>query len=114
MTGASPNLTRVEGGLVAYKVYPDGREELLRGVEIAGLSPEAFKDIVAASEGQTSYTAPFRSPSSRFPYGATGMMGGTAIVSVVTPSLLFEEVNLKKPSGDIPQAPVAKHPFFDK
>ncbi len=114
MTAASPNLTRVEGGLVAYKVYPDGREELLRGVEIASLSPEAFKDIVAASEGQTSYNAPFRSPSSRLAYGATGMMGGTAIVSVVTPSLLFEEVNLKKPSGDIPQAPVAKHPFFDK
>jgi hypothetical protein len=30
------------------------------------------------------------------------------------PSLLFDEVMLKAPSGATPKLPVAKHPFFDK
>jgi hypothetical protein len=114
MMGGPLNMPRVEGGLVAFKLFPDGREELLRGVEIAGLGPEAFKDIVAASQAGTPYSAPFRPASSRLASMTTGMMGGDAVVSLVTPSLLFEEVNLKKPSGDIPQPPAAKHPFFDR
>jgi hypothetical protein len=112
--GGPANVARVEGGLVAFRVFPDGREEFLRGVEIAGLGPEAFKDIVAASQVGTPYSAPFRLASSRLSPMATGMPGGEAVVSFVTPSLLFEEVNLKKASGDIPSPPVARHPFFDK
>jgi hypothetical protein len=114
MLGGPPNVTRVEDGLVAFKVFPDGREELLRGVEIAGLGPEAFKDIVAVSQVRAPYSAPFRLASSRISLMTTGMMGGDTVVSLVTPSLLFEEVNLKKPSGDIPSPPVARHPFFDR
>lgn len=114
MMGGPPNVARVEGGLVALRVFPDGREELLRGVEIAGLSPETFKDIVAASQVGMPYSAPVRLASSRLPLMASGMPGGDAVVSFVTPSLLFEEVSLKKPSGDIPLPPVARHPFFDR
>jgi len=111
--GGPPNAPRVEAGLVAYKVFPDGHQELLRGVEIAGLGPEAFKDVVAASEAGSAYSAPFKSPSAQLPLALPGGRGAT-LVSLVTPWLLFEEVNLTRLSGDIPQPPVAKHPFFDK
>jgi hypothetical protein len=33
---------------------------------------------------------------------------------VVTPALLFEDLTLKKPTGEIPHPPVAGHPFFEK
>ena len=39
---------------------------------------------------------------------------GATVVSFVVPSLLFEDVTLTKPRGEIPKPPVAKHPFFDK
>jgi hypothetical protein len=33
---------------------------------------------------------------------------------VVTPALLFEDLTLKKPTGEIPNPPVANHPFFEE
>ena len=39
---------------------------------------------------------------------------GVAILSFVVPSLLFDDVTLKKPSSEIPKPPVVKHPYFDK
>ncbi len=35
--------------LVAYKVFPDGHEELVRNVAIDGVTAASFKDVVAAS-----------------------------------------------------------------
>ena len=36
------------------------------------------------------------------------------LVSMVTPSLIFEDLTLKQPSGEIPNPPVASHPFFER
>jgi len=33
---------------------------------------------------------------------------------VATPSLLFDDLTMQRPTGDIPNLPVTKHPFFDK
>ncbi|MCH8150562.1 MAG: hypothetical protein IH987_21730, partial [Planctomycetes bacterium] len=44
---------RQRGGtmpLAMYKVFPDGREELVRGAEFAEISPKAFKRILAAGD----------------------------------------------------------------
>ena len=49
-------------------------------------------------------TIPFRSTATY----------STGVVSFAVPALLFEDVTLKKPSGEIPKPQVAKHPFFDK
>ena len=40
----------VTSPLLAYKIYPDGREELVRGLQFHGVSTRSFKDIVAASD----------------------------------------------------------------
>ncbi len=89
---------RVESVILAFKVFPDGHEELIRNVELTEMSISLFKEIVAASKDPTIYNAPFR----------------TQVASFVVPSLLFEDISLKKPSGEIPKPPLIKHPFFDK
>jgi hypothetical protein len=101
---ASGDGVRVEPAILAYRAFPDGREELLRNVEIAGMSVTLFKDILAAGQEPSVLTVPFRAASSP----------SAQIVSFAVPSLLFEDVTLKKPSGDIPKPQVAKHPYFDR
>jgi hypothetical protein len=93
------NGVRIEPAIEAVKVFPDGHEEPLRNVEISGFEASAFKDILSAGAEPTVLALPFR---------------GGNLMSYVVPSLLFEEVTLKKPSGQIPKPPLAKHPFFDK
>ena len=92
--------TSVEDAIVAYRVYPDGREEPIRNVVLSGIDVSAFRDIVAASKDQTVHSTPMR-----------GRAGGREI-SIVVPDLLFEEIAIRKLSGEIPNPPVAKHPFF--
>jgi hypothetical protein len=108
---------RAEAVIEAYRVYPDGREELIRNVEIAGISAATFKEIVAASESSRAYTAPFAGGGARGPmiFLSMGPGGGGSrtLVSWVVPSLLFEDLTLKKPGGEIPNPPVADHPYFD-
>ena len=95
---------RVEPVILAYKVFSDGHEELLRNVEIAGMNATLFRDIAAAGKEQVVTTLPFRTAESPSPQ----------VVSFAIPSLLFEDVTLRKPGGEIPKPQVAKHPFFDR
>ena len=100
-SGASPSgrgNSRAESVLVAVKVFPDGREEPLRNIEVAGIDPPSFKDILVAGREPFISTVPFQG----------------VICSFAVPSLLFEDLTLKKPSGEIGKPPIAKHPFFDR
>ncbi len=102
--------------IVAIKVFADGHEELIRNAELAGLSTAAFKDIVAASKDQNTYSTEFLGPGvlTGFFSGANPAEAGGHILSFVVPSLLFEDLSLRKPTGEIPNLPVAGHPFFGK
>jgi len=108
-----------EDPVVAYKVFLDGREELVRNVDMTGISVAAFKEIVAASNTQTVYSAPFAArtlgmfPTFSFFEIAQGE-GGAPVISLVVPSLLFDDLTLRKPAGEIPKPPVSPHPFFAK
>ncbi len=100
----------------AYKVFPDGREELLRNLELADMTAAAFKDIVLASRDQTAYSSPFNSPAQSLSFltGGGATEGGVHILSYVVPSLLFDDLTLRREAGEVPNLPVAKHPFFDR
>ena len=39
---------------------------------------------------------------------------GPTVVSMVIPAMLFEDMTLQRPKGDIPNLPFTKHPFFDR
>lgn len=88
--------------VLIYRVYPDGREELVRGLRFRGVSTRALRDIDAASQE----TALFdfinnAAPLALMDYG--GYVAGTAVVS---PGLLFEELEL-----ELPQEPLEKRPI---
>ena len=109
----------VEDPILAYKVFPDGREELIRNADLGGITLSSFKEIVAASSAPTVYSAPFAVrtlgmfPTISFFEIAQGE-GGAPIVSLAVPSLLFDDVTLKKPSGEIPKPPISPPPPFTK
>jgi len=94
--------------LLAYKVFPDGREELTRNLQLSGLNATAFRDVAGVSTDLTLITEPMRTASVTFLDG-----GDPNVVSVAAPSLLFENVTLGTPTVDAPRPPVMPHPYFD-
>ena len=103
---------RVEPAILAFKVYPDGREELIRNAQLAGVSAAAFRDIVAVSQTAPVYNAPFNSRGAGF-----SLSGGTTpndvtvpLVSWVVPSMVLDDVTVRKPAGEIPKPPIASKP----
>ena len=94
-----------------YKLYPDGREELVRGIEITQLTPASFKDILAAGDTPVVYTDEFIPR-----VGALFSLGMAAssnmpIVSCVVPSLLFDDVSLVQSQGPFPNPPISPSPL---
>lgn len=111
--GSSDDEDEVQNAIFVYKVYLDGREELVRNAEFAGIGLHTFKDIVKVSKTHAINAVPFRSQGNDYPFFSR--RGEPVLVSIVTPRMvLFEDITLKPPSGEIPKAPVSMHPFFDK
>ncbi|HEY2375588.1 MAG TPA: metallopeptidase TldD-related protein [Gemmatimonadaceae bacterium] len=104
--------------LLAYRVYPDGREELVRGARLLGVSAESFKDIVAVS-GRTTVLHRPTIAMGAFPFSppmemleSLGDLAGESLplASYVVPSLLFEDVSLERSSGEQPRPPLSPPP----
>jgi len=97
-----------------FKVYADGREEMVRGGEIEVLTTSAFRDIVAAGDKPQVYTTAFVPLASSIFAGLSGNMAGDAlsVVSYVVPSLLFEQLTIKPGSGVAPTPPVLSSPLL--
>jgi predicted Zn-dependent protease len=94
-----------------YKLFPDGHEELVQGVEIAEMTPAAFRDIIAAGDTPVVFSDEFIPR-----VGALFSLGISAssdvpVVSCVVPSMLFEEISLLKSSGPFPNPPVSPSPL---
>lgn len=100
----------------AYKVYADGREEPIRKLELSGFNESDFRHIVAVSRSATNYSLRPTVPNSYASRATSALYGGIAphdgIVSISVPDLLFEELTVRKPVGDIPRPPVMTHPSF--
>jgi len=99
--------------LLAYKVYPDGREEMIRGAHLSGLTAESFKGIVAASKSAIVFSSPhtpqFNFSSSFFlSFGAAQSL---PMVSYIVPSLLFEDLSLTKPAQETPKPSFSDPPL---
>jgi hypothetical protein len=94
-----------------YRVYPDGREELVRGLELADVSPSAFKEIVEVGDTPSVFTDQFIPRlGSLFSLG-TAAASDLPVVSCVVPSLLFEELSLIKSEGPFPSPPISPSPL---
>jgi len=89
--------------LQAFRIYPDGREQPMRGLSLVTQDPRALKDLLAGGDRSAvyGYFAPAYEGSggywSGFPIYAVG-------ASIQTPSLLFEEIELA-PTPSLRTAP---------
>lgn len=92
--------------LLAYRVYPDGREELVRGLRFRGLNVRALKDIVAAGNDEVH----FDFIANAAPFSVVG--GGNYVFgcSTIAPSLLFEDLELERPQVELPKLPLLPPP----
>jgi hypothetical protein len=102
---SEPPLTVTE----AYKVFSDGHEELMRKAEISGLTAAMFREIVAASMTQTVYSVP--SADARFGSFDLPDAGVGAVSTYAVPALLFEQVSVRPPTGEVPRLPILTSPL---
>ncbi len=92
--------------MLVYRVYPDGREELVRGVRFRGLSTRSLKDIIGASD--ESYVLNFL--DSTVPFALMGAGSFVSNASVIAPGLLFEELEFERNQEDLPKLPIVSPP----
>lgn len=92
--------------LYAYRLYPDGREELVRGERFRGINARSLKDILAA--GDDSVT--FNYLDNGAPFALLGYGSGAAEVTVVAPSVLIDDLELAKVDDELPKLPIVPSP----
>jgi TldD protein len=92
--------------ILVYRVYPDGREELVRGLRFRGLSTRNLRDLLAASQE----TAVFQFVNNSAPLAYLGVGGVLSPAAVIAPALLFDEIELERPQEPLPRPPVVPSP----
>ena len=92
--------------LLAYKVYPDGREELVRGVRFRDVSTRSLKDIAAVSD--ENYV--FGLIDSDAPFALMGAGSFITTASVIAPAVLFDELELEPVQEEVPKPPIVPAP----
>jgi len=92
--------------LLVYKVFPDGREELVRGLRFRGFTARALKDILAAGDDQ----AVFEFLDNEAPFALIGGSSFTAETCVVAPSILIDDLELHPAEEEQPKLPVVPAP----
>ena len=78
------------------KVTLDGREEPVRGLRFGAVPSSAFRDLSEASQERSLYN-----------YRA----GLTAAVTVIAPSLIFEELEIQRTRDILQKPPVVPSPL---
>jgi hypothetical protein len=93
---------------IVKRVYPDGREELVRGAAFANVPQRALKDLLDLGNAGVPY---------HYLNAATGRSFDALIeppagvaISIVSPSLVFRDLDIKKPRGAQRKPPIAARP----
>jgi TldD protein len=111
LLSASQGTSRpVSAPILAYKVFPDGHEELVRGLRFRGFNGKSLKDIMAV--GGDSVTMEYMENGA--PFGILGTGGYTTEVSVVAPSVLIDDLELHPVEEEMPKLPVVPAPELVK
>lgn len=87
--------------VMVYRIYPDGHEELVRGVDLIGTALTAFNKIEAADNRSEAFN------------GICGAESGPVPVSAGGPGLLFSEIEVQKKSKSQELSPILPPPFDD-
>ena len=99
--------------LVVYRVYPeDGREEIIRGARLIGINSRAIRNITGIGNDNYVYNY-MQSQINGFAGTALGAFGSAQNglpASIVAPSLLFEEVEVRGARGEPKRLPLVAPP----
>ena len=99
--------------LLIYRVYvDDGREELVRGARIEGLTLRSIRNILGIGSDAAVYDY-MQNPAGGFAETALGPFGtaqGGIPSSIVAPSLLLEEVDIRGFHGEPRRVPLVPAP----
>jgi len=85
--------------IIVYRVYPDGREELVRGVDLIGTPLTAFSKIVAGSDQVGVFN------------GICGAESGSVPVAAASPEILVEQIEVQKKEKSQERPPLLPPPF---
>lgn len=85
--------------IMVHRIYPDGREELVRGVDLIGTPLTVFSKIIAADDE----TAVFN--------GVCGAESGGVPVAAAGPAILVSQIEVQKKPKSQDRAPILPPPF---
>jgi predicted Zn-dependent protease len=102
MTGRTiPNAFNVLP-IMVYRIFPDGREELVRGVDLIGTPLTVFTRIIAADDEIAVFN------------GTCGAESGGVPVSASGPGLLVSQLEVQKKDKSQERSPILAPPFDDR
>ncbi|MDC1068156.1 metallopeptidase TldD-related protein [Candidatus Kapabacteria bacterium] len=93
-----------------YKVYPDGKEVLTRGLNGKGFTARSFKDIINVGEKSFAYNLLANAVISPFVSGGSQYLPA----SIIGKNLLFEDGEFAVPTEDFDKIPVLNNPLSKK
>ena len=85
--------------VMVYRITPDGKEELVRGVDLIGTPLTAFSKIAAADNQVEVFN------------GICGAESGAVPVSAIAPGLLISQVEVQKKAKSSDRPPILPPPF---
>lgn len=92
--------------LLAYQVYPDGHEELVRGLRFREFSAKNLRDVIAASDRP--YVLNYVNNGSSVNLAGAGSDATSS--SVISPSLLVDDVELARAENEPNKPPIVPPP----
>jgi len=92
--------------ILVYKVFPDGHEELVRGLRFRGFNAKSLKDILAAGNDSTV----FEYMDNPAPFALIGASNFTAEACVIAPSILVDDLELHPAEDEQPKLPIVSAP----
>ena len=85
--------------VMVYKIYPNGREELVRGVDLIGTPLIAFSRIVAGDDQPAVFN------------GICGAESGSVPVAALSPGILISQIEVQKKEKSQERPPLLPPPF---
>jgi predicted Zn-dependent protease len=94
---AEPTMFRLANPYSIFRLYPDGKEEPVRGAEFGSIHINSLRNILATSDDETIHDF---------------AIGSSHPATVITPSLLITGIDLKKSlgAGTYPKLPIVGPP----
>ena len=87
--------------ILVYRIYTDGREELVRGVDLIGTPLTAFSQIAAADDQVGVFN------------GICGAESGGVPVAAVSPGIFISQIEVQKKEKSQERRPILEAPFSE-